>query len=170
MKDDTALKHLQQKYNNARKAADNIVKAIEQGIITEFTKDRLVELQTEMHQLEFEINKEKQKTYSTLTPEEIEKFLLSKVMRNSDDIKMRKLLVNTFIREILWYGDKLVITFNFQDGTTPPKHTVENIKNTENEIDAAVTSNDTKELCSCKLHSVLPTSIAIAVLFYISKV
>ena len=158
MHDDTTLKHLQQKYNNARKSADNIVKAIEQGIINEFTKDRLAELQAEMHQWEFEINKEKQRTYSTLTPDEIEKFLLSKVMSNPDDIKMRKLLVNTFVREVIWYGDKMVITFNFQDGTTPPKHTIENVKTTEKEI--ATTLNDTNivNLSSYKLMSVLPSS------------
>lgn len=156
MRDDTTLKHLQQKYNDARKAADNIVKAIEQGIITEFTKDRLVELQTEMHQLEFEINKERVRNYSNLNVDIVEKFLLTKIFTDTEDIKMRKLLVNTFVREILWYGDRMVITFNFQDGTTPPKHTVANIQCTESDIESAIENKDTMKLGSSLFQSGRP--------------
>ena len=41
--------------------------AIEKGIITDFTKDRLAALQEEVNCLDIEINKETQKTYAHLT-------------------------------------------------------------------------------------------------------
>ena len=91
------------------------LKAIEQGIITDFTKDRLNGLQAELNDLEIEINKAAQKSYAHLSIEEVEKFLLSKVFEDPDDIKIRKLLVNTFVREVIWYGDHMVFTYNFQE-------------------------------------------------------
>ena len=115
MQDDSGLQLLMKKRDETKKAADNIVKAIEHGIITDFTKDRLNSLQAELNELEIEINKAAQRSYAHVSVEEVEKFLLSKVFEDPDDIKVRKLLVKTFIREVIWYGDKLVITYNFQE-------------------------------------------------------
>ena len=115
MQDDSGLQLLMKKRDETKKAAGNIVKAIEQGIITDFTKDRLTSLQVELNELEIEINKAAQRSYAHVSVEEVEKFLLSKVFEDPDDIKVRKLLVKTFIREVIWYGDKLVITYNFQE-------------------------------------------------------
>ena len=49
----------------------------------------------------------------------------------------------------------MVITFNFQDGTTPPKHTIENVKTTEKEISTALNDTNTVDLSSYKLMSVI---------------
>ena len=115
MQDDSGLQLLMKKRDETKKAVDNIVKAIEQGIITDFTKDRLNSLQAELNEIEIEINKAAQRSYTHVSVKEVEKFLLSKVFEDPDDIKVRKLLVKTFIREVIWYGDKLVITYNFQE-------------------------------------------------------
>ena len=137
IRDDSGLRRLQAKRDEAKKAADNLVKAIEQGIITDFTKDRLATLQEEVNHCEIEINKAMQKTYAHLTVEDVEKYLLSKVFEDPDDIKVRKLLVNTFVREIIWYGDKLVITYNFQEDVVPEKLTKSHIEEVEKEIEEA---------------------------------
>ena len=126
--------------NDAKKAADNMVKAIEQGIITDFTKDRLTTLQNEVNNLDIEINRKMQKTYAHLSVDEVEKYLLSKVFENPDDIKTRKLLVNTFIREIIWYGDKLVITYNFQEEAIPPRLTKSHTEEVEKQVEEAARS------------------------------
>ena len=68
---------------------------------------------------------------------EVEKFLLSKVFEDPDDIKVRKLLVNTFVREVIWYGDRLVITYNFQEDVVPAKLTKSHIEEVEKEIEEA---------------------------------
>ena len=41
------------------------------------------------------------------------------------DIKIRKIIVNTFVREVILYPDKIIITYNFLDTPTPHKITPE---------------------------------------------
>lgn len=94
-------------------------------------------MQDELNQLEIEINRETQKSYAHLTVEDVEKYLLSKVFEDTDDIKVRKLLVNTFIREIIWYGDRLVITYNFQENVIPEKLNKTHIAKVEQQVEEA---------------------------------
>lgn len=56
--DNTALKLIEKKRAEALNAQNNIVKAIEQGIITETTKSRLTELENLISQYDVEILKE----------------------------------------------------------------------------------------------------------------
>ncbi|MEG2450733.1 MAG: recombinase family protein, partial [Clostridia bacterium] len=98
---DSTIKILQRKYADVLKARNNIIKAIEQGIITDSTKDRLCQLEAELSQVAFDIEKEKQHTYTFLTIENIEAYLQTQVYENTTDIEIRKLIVNTFIQEVI---------------------------------------------------------------------
>ncbi len=149
IKDESPLQLLLEKRKEAVKSADNIVKAIEQGIINEFTKDRLASLQEEINALDIEINREKKRSYSYLTVDEVEKYLLSKVFEDTGDIKARKMLVNTFIQKILWYGDKITIIYNFQENGTPVKVTQKNIEDLERQVEQSAQSAFSFILCSC---------------------
>ena len=119
-KDNSSLKLLENKKAQAQKSASNIIKAIEEGIITEQTKTRLKELEMQINQYDFEIDKEKQKTHQYLSREQIKNYISSKFNANSTDLQFRKMIVNTFIREIIFFEDKLIITYNF----APPIETV----------------------------------------------
>lgn len=119
-KDNSSLKLLENKKAQAQKSASNIIKAIEEGIITEQTKTRLKELEMQINQYDFEIDKEKQKTQQYLSREQIKNYISSKFSANSTDLQFRKMIVNTFIREIVFFEDKLIITYNF----APPTETV----------------------------------------------
>ena len=66
------------------------------------------------------IDKEKQKTHQYLSREQIKNYISSKFNANSTDLQFRKMIVNTFIREIVFFEDKLIITYNF----APPTETV----------------------------------------------
>ena len=156
MQDDSGLQILLQKRDDAKKAADNIVKAIEQGIITDFTKDRLNGLQAELNELEIEINKAKQKSYAHLSVEEVEKFLLSKVFEDPDDIKVRKLLVNTFVREVIWYGDHMVITYNFQERFSTERFSKSYVENIEKQVGECSRSASSFPLSSYKVTQSAP--------------
>lgn len=70
--DNTALKLIEKKRAEAVKAQNNIVKAIEQGIITETTKSRLTELENLISQYDIEICEEKARSYTFLTADDIE--------------------------------------------------------------------------------------------------
>ena len=134
IRDSSGLQTLVKKRDEAKKAADNIVKAIEKGIITDFTKDRLAALQDEVNCLDIEINKETQKTYAHLTVEEVEKFLLSKVFEDPDDMKTRKTIVYTFIRDIIWYADHMVITYNFQERFSTERFSKSYVEDIEKQV------------------------------------
>ena len=148
IRDSSGLQTLVKKRDEAKKAADNIVKAIEKGIITDFTKDRLAALQDEVNCLDIEINKETQKTYAHLTVEEVEKYLLSKVFEDPDDIKTRKTIVYTFIRDIIWYGDRIVITYNFQEIVTTERFSKAYVEEVEKQVGDASRSASSFSLSS----------------------
>lgn len=135
--DNSALKLIEQKRKEAVKAQNNMIKAIEQGIITEATKSRLTELETLISQYDFDIAKEKARNYTFLTVEQIEMFLSRFVFENPSDMKVRKLIVNTFIREVILYPDRVVITYNFTDNPEHIKFTKEHVVKTEKEIETA---------------------------------
>ncbi len=113
--DNTALKLLLKTRETALKSSNNLIRAIEQGIITEQTKIRLTELERQIQELNFQIDQEKKKTYSFLTREEIVAFLKAQVFENPDDIKIRKAIVNMFIRGIVVNGNQIHISYHFQD-------------------------------------------------------
>lgn len=129
--DNRTLKQLMKQRDKAVKASGNIVKAIEEGIITSQTKSRLQELEEETERLNFAIEKEKQRTYENLTTEEIMKFLCSKICANTQDIRVRKMLVNTFVRQVILYEDKMIITYNFTDNPDKTDFSVGTIKEIE---------------------------------------
>ena len=135
--DNTALKLLERKQKDTLKAQYNMIKAIEQGIITEATKNRLTELEKELTSLEFEIAKEKARSYTYLTVEQIELYLSKFVFENTEDIKVRKLIVNTFVREVILYEDEIVITYTFTDEPEHLKRNKETTLKTEKQIELA---------------------------------
>lgn len=155
--DNTALKLLERKRTEAVKAQNNIIKAIEQGIITEATKSRLTEFETLIAQYDFDISREKVKSYTFLTIEQIEMYLSKFVFEDTSDIKIRKLLVNTFIREVMLYEDKIVVTYNFIDTSEHIKFTKEHVLNTEKEIERAEKSAFSSTKGSYKFESSAPT-------------
>ena len=167
MQDDSGLRILIKKRDETKRAADNIVKAIEQEIITDFTKDRLNGLQAELNELEIEINKATQKSYAHLSVEEVEKFLLSKVFENPEDIKVRKLLVNTFIREVIWYGDHMVITYNFQERFSTERFSKSYVEEIEKQVGECSRSTSSFSLSSDMVAQSAPKKHLKKVLFLV---
>lgn len=133
----SALKYLTKKRDAAIKASNNLIKAIEQGVFNEMTTARLNALETEITQLEFEINREQQKAAVVLSESDIKKYLLSMFRENTEDLAVRKLIVNTFVREIILYEDSIVITYNFTDKHDPFTVDSEHIKELEKQIKTA---------------------------------
>ena len=63
--------------------------------------------------------------------------LLKFVFENTDDIKVRKLIVNAFVREVILYEDEIVITYTFTDNPEHLKRTKDTTLKTENQIEQA---------------------------------
>lgn len=131
------LKSLENQRSAALKATQNLISAIEQGFLTEQTKVRLKELETQISQLDFDIEQEKQRSYTYLTPQIIEGFLNSVICGDIENMEIRKAIVKVFIREVILYNDKIVITYNFCDTFNKHKITQTDIKAIEKQSETA---------------------------------
>lgn len=98
-------------------AINHMLNAIQQGVLTRSTKERLEELEAARDELEVKIDCEKM-TKPRISEDFMRAWLYQfrklDVMQKSH----RKMLVDQFVNAIYLYDDKLVLTFNFKEGTT----------------------------------------------------
>lgn len=151
------IKSLKKKRSEALKASNNLIAAIEQGIITEQTKVRLKELETQISQLDFDIEQAKQRSYTYLTPQKIKDYLQKVICGDITAESTREHIVKYLIREVILYPDKVVITYNFTDKNIIKKTTPDDIDEVESAVEQATISNTTKDLCLYKQSSLPPT-------------
>ena len=100
----------------AKRAIENLLNAIQQGILTKSTKQRLDALEAEKEELETKIACEK------LAKPKISAEFMSFWLRRFQKLDVRqeahrKMLIDTFVNAIYLYDDKMVITYNYKDGT-----------------------------------------------------
>ena len=115
-KENTSLPLYEQQLQEAQKGIDNLLNAIQQGILTKSTKTRLEELEATKENLEIKVANEKI-AKPRISPEFVtfwlHKFRKLDVRQQSH----RKMLIDAFVNAIYLYDDKMVITFNYKDGT-----------------------------------------------------
>ncbi len=156
---DTALiASLERKRNEALKASNNLITAIEQGIITEQTKVRLKELETQISQLDFDIERAKQRSYTYLTQQKIKDYLQKVICGDITAESTREHIVKYLIREVILYKDKVIVTYNFTDKNITKKTTPDDIAEVENAVEQAKNSNTTANLCLYKQAPLPPFS------------
>lgn len=116
LKDTFLLSGLQENLKEVNKKLKNILSAIEQGIFTSSTKERLEELEEERRDLERQIVKEQMKK-PVLTKERIMFWLESFRKGNMKDIEYQRRIVDTLLNSVYVYDEgnterKLVLMFN----------------------------------------------------------
>lgn len=109
----TQLPLLEKQLNKTNTAIENMLTAIEQGIITDSTKVRLQELEDKKKDLELQIIQEKLSKPNYTKEQYIQFFNRS---RNLDLLKQRnrKALIDYFVNAIVLYDDKLLFYFNYK--------------------------------------------------------
>ncbi len=107
---------LQKRYSETERAINNMLNAIEQGIVTPSTKQRLEELEQQKGELSVQIMKEEM-SKPVLTREQILFWFHRLRKLNIEKLEHRRKLFDTFINAIYLDDDKMVITFNFKDGS-----------------------------------------------------
>ncbi len=114
-RESTELPHYERQLREANIGINNLLNAIQQGILTSSTKQRLEELEAIKEDMEIKIASEQ--LQKPKISEEFMRFYLQK-FRTLDVTKKehRKMLVDTFINAIFLYDDKVVITFNYREG------------------------------------------------------
>lgn len=106
---------------------NNIMKAIEQGIITDTTKQRLFEAEERKKALLVAISQEEIKK-PPITKDSIEFFLYNIRDRIYNADERIEIIINSFINAIYLYDDKMVITFNFREGENLKKLELTDLK------------------------------------------
>ncbi|MEE1116511.1 MAG: hypothetical protein UH851_06645, partial [Clostridia bacterium] len=112
----TTLPILRKQLAEIEKGIDNIVNAIQAGIFSNSTKQRLDELEAEKSELSVQILKE-EISKPTITKEEILYYLTKYRKLNMKQLDHRRRLIDSFVNAIYLFDDYLVITFNYKEGT-----------------------------------------------------
>lgn len=114
--DNTVIPLLCKELNNIEKSIDNVMTAIEKGIITPTTKKRLNELETIKADIEIKIAKEEIQD-QTLTKEHIIYWLTNMKKLDLMNEDNKQIIIDTFINSIYVYDDKMVVNFNCREGS-----------------------------------------------------
>lgn len=93
-----------------------MLNAIQQGIITSSTKERLEELEQQKSEIAVQITKEEMRR-PTLTKEQIIFWFDRFRKLNTNKLEHRRRLIDSFINSVYLYDDRMVITFNYKDGS-----------------------------------------------------
>lgn len=115
-RENTNIPLLKKQLADTEKGIENMLNAIQQGIITSSTKQRLEELEQTKGNLEVSILQEEIE-HPLLSRDEVRCYVDK--YRNMDLTKPahRQRLVDGFVNAIYVYDDKIVLTFNYKEGT-----------------------------------------------------
>ena len=115
-RENTTLPNLEKQLREVETGIENLLDFIQNGHLTSSTGGRLEKLEAQKEELELRIANEK-----ITVPRFSEDFLRFYLLRfRKLDMKLpehRRMLIDTFINAIYLYDDKIVITYNYHDGT-----------------------------------------------------
>ena len=114
--ENTTLPILRKQLAEVEKGIENIVNAIQAGIFTASTKQRLEALEAEKQELSVQIIKE-EVSRPSISKDEILFYLTKYRKLNMKQLDHRRRLIDSFVNAIYLFDDRLVITFNYKEGT-----------------------------------------------------
>lgn len=115
-KENTVLPLLKKRFADTQKSIDNMLDAIQQGILTASTKERLESLEKQKSELSVQIIKE-EIAKPTLSREQIIFWFHRFRKLNTKKLDHRRRLIDSFVNAIFLYDDRITFTFNYKDGT-----------------------------------------------------
>ena len=117
-RENTHLPALQEELKRVNKKIDNIAAAIEEGIITQTTKERLTALEAQRDELQISIFEE-ETSHPKLTKEYVVQWLESFKQRDLRDPKVRRQVIECFVNTVYVFEDKIIVNLNLRDGDKP---------------------------------------------------
>ena len=114
-KENTTLPLLHQQLQEVEKGIENMLNAIQQGVLTSSTKKRLDDLESQKENLEISIAQEQIKR-PLLTKDKIIFWISRFKDGDIDDPKYRQNIIDLFLNSVYVYDDRLIITCNYKDG------------------------------------------------------
>nr|WP_325221067.1 recombinase family protein [uncultured Oscillibacter sp.] len=126
---DSMLLAAEEELDGVKKAIKNVMAAIEQGIITPTTKERLVELEDERRRLEATVAIERAALVD-IPKDKIQFWLESFREGDVEDKRYQAKLIDSFVQAVYLYDHELRVAFNFtrnRDGVTIPFEEVDGL-------------------------------------------
>ena len=117
-KENTRLPVLQAELKEVKRRIDNLVAAIEQGILTPSTKSRMEELEQQREELETSVLQEQIET-PPITREQILFWFDQFCYGDPADIAFQEKVIDCFVNSIYLFDDRIVVNFNYQEGGHP---------------------------------------------------
>ena len=115
-KENTNLPLYEKQLRETETGIQNMLNAIQAGILTSSTKERLEALETQKKELEAKIAEER--LAKPKLSEDFVRFWLTRFRKlDLSQKEQRQALIDTFINAIYLYDDKVLITFNYKEGT-----------------------------------------------------
>lgn len=114
-KENTTLPLLKRDLAEVKHGIDNLLNALQAGIITDSTKERLNELEERRKMLEEQIEEENFKC-PQLTREQLTFWFERMAKYDITKKEHRQRLIDTFINAVFLYDDRILITFNHKNG------------------------------------------------------
>ena len=115
MQENTRLPVLREELHGVDRKINNLLRALENGIVTETTKQRLDELELQRNTLQHSIDQE-QVSVPILAKDEIKEWLLGFKRKDLNDLKIQKYVIDSFVNSVYIFDDSLVVNFNCTDG------------------------------------------------------
>ena len=115
-KENPVIQLLKQRLSETETALNNLLKAIEEGIIAPTTKQRMLELEQTRDEINLKLIKEEMKK-PKMTKEGLVLWLkqIQTIRLETKEHKQR--LIDIFVNDVYLYDDKLVIAFNYKEAT-----------------------------------------------------
>lgn len=115
-RENTSLPALKEQLAQAEQGIENMLNAIQQGILTPATKQRLEALEATKERLTVSILQEELQK-PRLTGEQVLFFLHRFRTIDTTKQEQRQRLIDSFVNAVYVYDDKIILTFNYKDGT-----------------------------------------------------
>ena len=114
--DDPTIPALNRQLADCEKAIENMLNAIQMGILTESIKERLEQLEEQKKNLKLSIL-QTQIQRPRYTKPQIVDWISRFKYGNANDPNYQRQIIDIFINSIYVFDDKLAFTYNFHDGT-----------------------------------------------------
>ena len=120
LEQNATLKAMEAELSGTKKSINNILDAIEEGIFTPSTKDRLLELEDRQAELEKAIQIEKVTNSMSTDPDRLRYMLEENHRKRAEDPEYITELIQTFVQAVYLYDDYILIFFNYSPDDGKP--------------------------------------------------
>jgi len=114
--EDPIIPPLKRQLQECKKAIDNLINALQAGIVTQSTKERLDALEAQKQQIETNIELALMER-PVFTKEQIIAWISHFKYGDIKSKEYQKSIIDTFVNSVYVYDDKLIINYNYKNGT-----------------------------------------------------